>query len=69
MEKMPWIKMRIVNSVEFEKAWSACQMAFGCYGFRKRTRLWICTFGEDDCQIVRATLEETGSVYCGRWDD
>ena len=66
---MPWIKMRIVETADFEKAWSACQMAVGCYGFRKRTLLWICTFGEDDCQLVRTTLEEVGSVYRGRWDD
>ena len=68
-ERMPWIKMRVVKSVEFDKAWMACQLAFGCFGTIKRTLIWICAFSEEDCQIIRETLEEVGSVYRGHWDD
>lgn len=62
------IKMRMVNSTEFEKALTACVMAFGCMIERKRTLVHIIVFYEEDIAVIRETLEEVGSKYAGRYD-
>ena len=61
------IKMRIVNTKEFDKALTACIHAFGCIVERKRTLVHIFYFFEGDDGIIRDTLEDAGSKYCGRY--
>ena len=64
---MKLFKMSIVKTEEFEKAFNACQMAFGCISIRKKTLIWIVSFEVGDYEIIRETLEEVGSVYKGNW--
>lgn len=61
------IKMRLVNSTDFEQALTACQMAFGCLVVRKRTLVHIVVFDNSDVLVIRDTLEEVGSHYAGRY--
>lgn len=62
------IKMRIVNTKEFDKALRACVLAFGCMVERKRTLVHIIYFFEGDGGVIRDTLEEAGSKYCGKYE-
>lgn len=62
------IKMRIVNSVEFDKALTGLVMAFGCMVERKRTLVHIIFFYEEDAAVIRDTLEDAGSKYAGRYE-
>lgn len=61
-----FIKMRIIKSAEFDAALSQCQMSFGCLVQRKRTLVWLVCFNGDE-GIIRATLEDAGSKYAGKW--
>lgn len=62
------IKMRIVNTKEFDKTLIACIHAFGCMVERKRTLVHIIYFFEGDDGIIRNTLENVSSKYCGRYE-
>jgi len=64
---MKLFKMTIIQSVEFNKAVTACQMAFGIIAIRKKTLIWIVSFEEGDYEVIRETLEEYGSKYRGIW--
>ena len=64
---MSFIKMRIVNSAEFDDALIKCQMAFGFISIRKKTLVWLACFDELDAIITREQLEIVGSKYAGRW--
>lgn len=61
------LKMRIVNSREFENALSGCVRAFGCMVERKRTLVHIIVFYEEDIIVIRDALEDAGSKYAGRY--
>lgn len=62
------IKMRIVNSEEFDLALKALVLALGCMVERKRTLVHIYYFFEDDPLLIRSTLEEVGSKYAGKYE-
>lgn len=62
------IKMRIVNSIEFDKALTNLVMAFGCMVERKRTLVHIIFFYKEDAEIIRDTLEDAGSKYAGKYE-
>lgn len=62
------IKMKIVNTKEFDKALIACIHAFGCMVERKRTLIHIIYFFEGDDRVIRNALEDAGSKYCGRYE-
>lgn len=64
---MKLIKMRIVNTKEFEKVLTHCQMAFGFLTEYKRTLVWLAFFDEMDAVITRQELEQVGSKYAGTW--
>ena len=64
---MQFIKMRIIQSADFEQTLHACQKAFGCVLTRKRVNVWIVTFEEGDDLIIRDELIAVGSKYAGRW--
>jgi len=64
---MKLIKMRIVDSADFEQALHACVKAFGCIAQRKRVNVWIVCFEEDDDRVIRDELTAVGSKYEGRW--
>lgn len=62
------LKMRIVNSIEFDTALKGCIMAFGCMVERKRTLVHIIVFYEEDIIVIRDALEDAGSRYAGRYE-
>lgn len=62
------LKMRIVETKEFERGLMACVLAFGCMVERKRTLVHIIVFYADDIPVIRETLEECGSRYAGRYE-
>ena len=64
---MKLFKMTIVKSNDFEAAVTACQMAFGMIVARKRTLIWIASFEKGDYEVIRDTLEDSGSEYRGTW--
>ena len=64
---MKLFKMSIVQSIEFERTLTACQMAYGFVASRKKTLVWIATFEQGDYEIIRECLEEVGSKYKGTW--
>lgn len=47
------LKMRIVNSADFEKALNACRQSFGFLIERKRVNVWIYTFNVDDADYTK----------------
>lgn len=64
---MKFIKMRIVNTKEFESVMTKLQMALGCLYDRKRKLVWIACFEVIDAEIIRDELEAVGSAYAGTW--
>ena len=64
---MKLIKMRIVDSADFEQALHACVKAFGCIAQRKRVNIWFACFEDGDDLIIRDELIAVGSKYAGRW--
>ena len=59
------IKMRIVNSREFDQTVTGLVCAFGCIAERKRTLIWIWVFDSSELEIIRSELEAVGSCYAG----
>lgn len=64
---MKLFKMTIVNSIGFDRALVACQMAYGCIATKKRTLIWLVSFETGDYEVIRECLEEEGSKYRGTW--
>ena len=62
------LKMRIVNSIYFEKALAGCVRAFGCMVERKRTLVHIIVFYAEDIIVIRDALEDAGSKYAGQYE-
>lgn len=64
---MKLFKMTFVDSKDFERAYSACAMAFGFLAVKKKTLIWFICFEPGDYEVVRETLESVGSIYRGVW--
>lgn len=65
--EMKLIKMRIVDSADFQHVMNECQKAFGFIVAYKRTLVWLACFDEMDAVITRQELEQVGSKYAGLW--
>lgn len=64
---MAAFKMSLVNSREFDRACTACQMAFGCIISIQGDTLYIAAFSDDEAPVIIDTLEDVGSNYEGVW--
>ena len=60
------LKMRIVNTADFEEALNACKQAFGLLIEYKRVNVYIYAFSVDDADYTKWYLEQFGSKYSGR---
>ena len=60
------LKMRIVQSADFEEALHACMQAFGLIIVKKRVNVYIYTFSVEDAEFTKEYLLQFGSKYAGR---
>lgn len=64
---MALLKMSRIKSPDFEKACTACQMAFGCVICWESGCVLIAAFSYEDGEVILDTLSQVGSVYLGTW--